>query len=805
MLYPPILKSSQVAFNVNEGSQNFYFSIPDQMGSAEYEKIEVKLMYQNSTKPLGKEGLITFNRTSQSYVTIGVDQLADGKWIPGKIYKVQMRFVKGEEYSDWSVVMATKAVQTPVIAFLNNPNKGINEIKVESSLTPTFAASCKFDAEDKELVDLYRFTLKTEDGAIIEEQEWQQHNSQTGSADQCRFNYKLDNGVIYQVDYEIISNNGYYVIADPYIFYAQENFLSQLQGVTLIAEDDTEYTRENGGIRIRLKTSTPLTGNFVIGRSSEKDSFRTIEDIKFLYFNNHLFNNEVIFDDFTIESGIHYKYCFQQEDNSGYRTSPLYEPGEKKHMINLEYSYLYADGVQLPLKFNNVMNSFKRTKLASKIDTIGSKYPTIVRNGYADYAEFPINALISFHLDEGQTFFQLKEDGYYYKYEMIIPEEKFDNFNTNLTDNNIFIERKFREKAEEFLNDGQPKLFRSPTEGNIVVNLLNVSLSPEKTLGRMLYNFSCTAYEVADSNYATLDKYGVVTIGSYAEVNENVITRVFGQIAGNYTTQDNLIDEMKKVVEQDIGSGYKYSFVEVSDLWFEQYPYNKGLLEIQINEAGKNGDLETRKKLLELQKVLEKQSQYERCRLNIDGKIFSLGINNVLHLGNVGAVDRISLVEAGAIIINFTAKVKQTTIADEKKIVSVNYKPSWGQINTVTNEETDLFQLIKDASKAECETVNRQFTVYDEKTDTYSTEDGLATYNFLDIATFDVEADEGTTLKITNNLGEEIITTIGKTERYTLKPSLSQIKDVRIVGPVAVLLNYKSNNLVIIKERSVSV
>ena len=83
MLYPPILKSSQVAFNVNESSQNFYFSIPDQMSSAEYEKIEVKLMYQNSTKPLGKEGLITFNRTSQSYVTIGVDQLADGKWSPG--------------------------------------------------------------------------------------------------------------------------------------------------------------------------------------------------------------------------------------------------------------------------------------------------------------------------------------------------------------------------------------------------------------------------------------------------------------------------------------------------------------------------------------------------------------------------------------------------------------------------------------------------------------------------------------------------------------------------------------------------
>jgi len=51
---------------------------------------------------------------------------------------------------------------------------------------------------------------------------------------------------------------------------------------------------------------------------------------------------------------------------------------------------------------------------------------------------------------------------------------------TDLTDNNIFIERKFREKAEEFLNDFTCKLYRSPTEGNIVVNLMNISMTPNE-------------------------------------------------------------------------------------------------------------------------------------------------------------------------------------------------------------------------------------------------------------------------------------------------------------------------------------
>ena len=52
-------------------------------------------------------------------------------------------------------------------------------------------------------------------------------------------------------------------------------------------------------------------------------------------------------------------------------------------------------------------------------------------------------------------------------------------------------------KVLEWLNNGDPKLFRSPAEGNFVVRLMNVSLSPEERLGRMLHSFSCTVYECA--------------------------------------------------------------------------------------------------------------------------------------------------------------------------------------------------------------------------------------------------------------------------------------------------------------------
>ena len=47
-----------------------------------------------------------------------------------------------------------------------------------------------------------------------------------------------------------------------------------------------------------------------------------------------------------------------------------------------------------------------------------------------------------------------------------------------LTTENIMGERYFKLKVLDWLNDGKIKLFRSPTEGNYLVRLLNVSMSP---------------------------------------------------------------------------------------------------------------------------------------------------------------------------------------------------------------------------------------------------------------------------------------------------------------------------------------
>jgi hypothetical protein len=77
-----------------------------------------------------------------------------------------------------------------------------------------------------------------------------------------------------------------------------------------------------------------------------------------------------------------------------------------------------------------------------------------------------------------------------------------------LTTDNIRKEREFKMLVLSWLTNGKPKLFRSPTEGNFIVRLMNTSLTPNDTLGRLLHTFNCTAYEIAEFNFDNLKAYG---------------------------------------------------------------------------------------------------------------------------------------------------------------------------------------------------------------------------------------------------------------------------------------------------------
>lgn len=94
----------------------------------------------------------------------------------------------------------------------------------------------------------------------------------------------------------------------------------------------------------------------------------------------------------------------------------------------------------------------------------------------------------------------------------------------------VIYERAFRDKVLKFLYQNSIKLFRSNTEGVILVRLMNISLTPKQELGRMLYSFTADAIEIDKYSVANCDKYNIQNIGSYKTI-KHIET-----VAGTLTT-----------------------------------------------------------------------------------------------------------------------------------------------------------------------------------------------------------------------------------------------------------------------------
>jgi hypothetical protein len=96
-----------------------------------------------------------------------------------------------------------------------------------------------------------------------------------------------------------------------------------------------------------------------------------------------------------------------------------------------------------------------------------------------NYKEFPISGLLSMLTDPNELFIKgvLPASSHGSRTETASMGPAFDS-STDLTSDNFYRERQFKMEVLEWLNNGKPKLFRSPGEGNFIVRLMNTSLAP---------------------------------------------------------------------------------------------------------------------------------------------------------------------------------------------------------------------------------------------------------------------------------------------------------------------------------------
>lgn len=437
-----------------------------------------------------------------------------------------------------------------IVKYTSVPTVEIQGLKSYSTAAQQTDYVGEYSSSDPtERVKYYSFYLRDENGKIVDSVTDNIHNSNSDtvssttigqsirSSDLFSTKIQMNKDKLYTVQYVVKTTNNM-TLTSP-IYNIIRRAMVPLGDIQFYATPHPDY----GYISLELDYSNSKVdrvGTYLLSRTYKKDGVQIKEKLKKINLAYDL-SMKNPYNDYTIEHGIKYEYIIERVNNAGVYSLPVLaklgpipttsaeqaaaQDRPTEISASFEDAFLYDGKRQLRIRYNPKVSSFKKDVLETKTDTIGGKFPFIFRNGSVSYKEFPISGLISRLENEC---FDLGPSEPTSKRESTVSSGSADSYSlTDLSDENIRAERQFKMEVLDFLTDGKPKLFRSPTEGNYLVRLMNTSLTPEDTLGRMLHTFSCTAYEIGECDYDTLLSYGIISGGneavnkvvSYASVN----------------------------------------------------------------------------------------------------------------------------------------------------------------------------------------------------------------------------------------------------------------------------------------------
>lgn len=547
-LYPPVIEGIIPAFYGNEIKVPFFMNKSVSLNRVGGFALKIKVVQSNyyigdaliKEKETDKH-TVTYEggeyeiKNNSGYAIFNLSETIKKQLHIGQFYKIQLAYLDKNNNNQpgyYSTVGVVKYTAKPTVEIL------------EMSDGTTFIGRYGQDAEKPDITEKvysYRFDLRDNNNVLIETSGEMLHNSSFDTAnyesiDTFTLTKTLEENKMYYLDYIVTTVNG---MVEPKNRKPKRILKTESIDSNLKADIKISLNYEDGCVGIDLVgqkdkngVEYPAVGSFVLLRSSDEDNYKTWNEVlKFALYGQQ--PSRHLWDDMTVAQGVNYKYAIQQFNSYQIRSNRI---ESDIVYVDFEHAYLYDGERQLKIKYNPKVSSFKNTLLENKVDTIGNKHPFIFRNGNVKYKEFPISGLIS-HLSDENNFFMFDPKDFtaeremeFTKVEIELEEEEGVDIEwvqehknpltasdlkkvktTNLVSDNIHLERQFKLQVLEWLTNGQPKLFRSPGEGNYIVRLLNVSLSPTDSLGRMLHTFSSTAYEIADYNYKNLEKFNLIT------------------------------------------------------------------------------------------------------------------------------------------------------------------------------------------------------------------------------------------------------------------------------------------------------
>lgn len=622
-LYPPIVAHSMPAFAI-EGSDTtvrVYFALSSFNSRSDFKSAHVTVRYQqNNANALSdaypaqikvtavnevtaEEDAVIAASQTRYYIEISSSDLADG-FIVDTTYKVQIRFSDLESqssgptmdyftsnlnhFSEWSTVCLIRGITKPKFFIIGLEEDGEDDASTEveltlSSVDSSFIVSYTPGSKE-ETLRRWNVGLYTEQEELIVESGWVAFDSYNNIILE-------DNGSVYfetVLPYQM-SNEGYYYV---YVTIETKNGYTKTRKVKFqcaVNQDeafdgsiDCYIVEEEGYAQVDIIGDSPsFIGSLTLRRSSSESNFTVWEDIANNYFVSEKVNWSYC--DFTIESGVWYLYGVQTRDTFGRRgalkTIHSAQMGEFEDAFLVEKSESLSNAKQLKLRYDFKINNFVRTVAESKTDTIGSQYPFVRRNGNMYYREMQCTGLITAYMDANAHLFTTDAELYHNNQDRYSEIQQAINLYVNQYD--YTYEREFREAVEEFLHNGKVKLFKSLQEGNMLVKVMNVTLTPKQELGRLLYEFSATFVEVDEPSILNLQKHGLISIGNY---NPNITwseTNLLGRLGSSSSASHlipagtNIMNQLKDMYDNKAPSGEVVNdfYLTHLRLEFESEPY----------------------------------------------------------------------------------------------------------------------------------------------------------------------------------------------------------------------------------------
>lgn len=528
-LNPPTVGAQIPGFYTNSLDKTkltVYFELSRSVNTQDIQGMSLKMRtIQNEVDVVNNTPIITSDMNlNPSGISTAVFTIPSSATINvGQFYKVQIACVgAGAVIGYYSTVTMTKYTTEPSLTISDISSEDAQVISDGNSHDHTYKYQGDYSqlgGDYTEKVYSYRFILaKDSDGEIVTDTNWQLHNSSNDvvtyeSHDKFNCFDWLEDGENYTLTYKVRTTTGIELQQTAKL--VQTLTEDSGWGVTPSLDYDNGYI----DIYYNAGVYTP-EGNSYLVRLTQDDftlAYKEATRLKLLDVDDYV-DGEKIFTDLTIEQGRKYHYCIIDGDVQ----TPI---DEANITSDFEDILLYDGARQLKVRYNGAVNQIHETLQETKVDTLGDKYPYFFRNGEKRYRDFTISGVISFQGDEQNLFSDLysvpqqptrertqttaaQDPNNQLLNELI--EQGYTSSYSDYTLGNYYRERKFREEVYAWLTNGEPKLFRSPSEGNVLVRLLNVNMTPFNGTSRMVYQFSCQAYECDGTDFESLTKNKII-------------------------------------------------------------------------------------------------------------------------------------------------------------------------------------------------------------------------------------------------------------------------------------------------------